>query len=286
MDIFTDFPMAFIAIGAIALCIGSFLTVVIYRLPKILERKWQAECKDFLASAPRAATSSDLSLYLPSSHCPRCEKKLKWRHNIPLISFICLRGRCAYCHVSIKSYFLIEFVTLTLWLTMFYIYGMTLQFFASVTACTFLIALAYIDQREKILPDELTMGMLWAGLIFNSFDLFTDITSAVFGAVGGYAVFLFIKQSFRLVSGKHGLGQGDLKLLAAIGAWLGWDALPGVVLIASVSGIFTSLPLIILKRRNRKEEIAFGPYLAFAGVIGLIYINGISDPFALISDLK
>ncbi len=286
MDIFANHWLSLIAIVAIAACIGSFLTVVICRLPKILERKWRAECKEFLAEAPHADADSGLSLCLPASHCPECKKKLKWRHNIPLISCVFLKGRCAYCRAPIKSYFLIEAATLALWLTMFHVYGATWHFLAAVIAATFLLALACIDQREKILPDELTLTLLWAGLVCNSFGLFADITSAVFGAIAGYVIFLFIKQSFRLLSGKHGLGQGDLKLLSAIGAWLGWEALPGVILIASVSGIFASLALVVLRRRALKEEIAFGPYLAFASIIGLIYIHEISDPFAFFFGMK
>lgn len=286
MDVLSYSWWWFIAIGVIAVCIGSFLTVVIHRLPKILERQWQIECKDFLASNPHTIADTGLSLYLPPSHCPHCKEILKWRHNIPLLSFIFLKGRCAYCHAPIKPYFLIELTTLILWLLVFHTYGITLQFIAAATACTFLIALSYIDQREKILPDELTLTMLWTGLIFNSFNLLTDITSAVFGAALGYIIFLLVKQAFKLGSGKDGLGQGDLKLLSAIGAWLGWQALPGVILIASLSGIFISLTLIGLKRHRYKEEIAFGPYLAFAGIVGLLCADMITNPLTFLPGIR
>ena len=266
----------FAAVCTVALCAGSFVTVVVHRLPQILQRQWRMESGESGASA----THDGLSLWWPPSHCPQCKKRLKWRHNIPLLSFIVLRGRCAYCSAPLKAYFAIELTTLVTWLAVFHTYGITPQFATAALACTLLVALACIDRREKILPDEITLLMLWTGLLANAFSLFATPADAIFGAAAGYSVFFLIKHLFSMISGKQGLGQGDLKLLAAIGAWLGWQALPGIVLVASLSGILIHLVLTAAKRRAREAEIAFGPYLAFACFIGLVFADVIKNPFA------
>ena len=267
--------LGWFTISALALCIGSFVTVVVYRLPKIIEQRWESEYSD-------GKYANKLSLWLPPSHCHHCQKRLKWRHNIPLISCVFLRGRCAYCNASIKFYFGIELTTLTIWLIAFYNYGMTMQFIAIAAAVTFLVALTYIDLRDKILPDELTLSLLWIGLIANGNGLFVTATDAIYGAIAGYTIFSLIKWAFTLIAKKQGLGLGDAKLLAAIGAWIGWQALPAVVLIASLSGIVGSIILIALKQHTLNQKIAFGPYLACAALVGLLLPDIINDPFAFI----
>lgn len=272
-----------ILVGAIALCIGSFLSMLVYRLPLMLERRWRGE--EACAQAPGDGTTHAgyLSLWWPPSRCDQCQQSLRWRHNIPLLSFIVLKGCCAYCRTPIsRHHFYIEALTLVLWLWLFYMYGPSLQFVAAATGTSLLIALAFIDGHKGILPDELTLLMLWLGLLINSFGIFTSLSDAVYGAAAGYIVFLLIQQSFALLRGRPGLGQGDLKLLAALGAWLGWQSLPGVVLLASIVGVIVGYTLLRCRRQHLGQEIAFGPYLAMAGIIGLLFGELIKNPLSIL----
>ena len=279
MNIFLDSWLWFAAVILIGICIGSFLALVVYRLPKMIQLEWETEVGDL----KNEELPANLSLCTPRSHCPHCTKPLQWRYNIPLISFILLKGRCAYCNHRIDPrYFLIELTTAIVWLSIAYIYGLTIHFAVAVLASSCLIALAFIDQKEKILPDEITLPLLWFGLLINSFGLFASPQDAIYGAIGGYLILFFIQQAFVLVKKRQGMGQGDLKLLSAIGALLGWQALPGILLIASLSGILISCILIFSKQLGRNQEIPFGPYLSLAGFIGLLFPNIVHNPFTYI----
>lgn len=263
-------PAIWFIVAAFALSIGSFLAVVIYRLPLMLERRWSDE---------DAADQSTLSLYSPPSHCHACQRRLRWWHNIPLFSFILLKGSCAYCKTPIaRHHFYVELITLVLWLWFLHVYGLSFAFAGAVLASSLLTALAFIDWQKRILPDELNLSLLWLGLLINSFGVFTTLKDAVYGAIAGYVTFWLIQNIFALLRNRRGLGQGDLKLFAAIGAWLGWQALPGVVLLASLLGVVVSYSLLRYNRQSLGQEVAFGPYLSIGAIIGLSFYGFILDP--------
>ena len=264
-------------IGSIAVSIGSFLGAVVYRLPIILDRHWRGEEGDTDTQA------NPLSLWWPPSHCDKCQKSLRWKHKIPLLSFIFLKGSCSYCKTSIsRHYFYIEVVTLILWLCLFYVHGPSLAFLAAATATSILIALAFIDWRDGILPDELNSLLLWSGLLFNSFGVFASLSDALYGAVSAYAIFWLFQKSFAWIRGKEGLGQGDLKLFAAIGAWLGWQSLAGVALWGSVVGVVVGYASLRYQRQDLGQQIAMGPYLGLAAVAGLLFNEAVKNPLGFI----
>lgn len=260
-EIINDHPFALLLIlGVIALIIGSFLNVVIYRLPIILERQSLSEEEIIDGESP------ELSLYLPPSHCPQCKQSLKIRHNVPLISYLFLRGQCGFCGSKISiRYPLVELVTLLLSLAVAVKLGSDWQTAGGLILTWTLIALAVIDFETRLLPDELTLPLLWAGLLFSLTGLFTTPTSAILGAAVGYLVFWGLNQTFFLLTKRQGIGYGDMKLLAALGAWFGWQALPFIILVASLSGLFIALLMMMGKKLARGEQISFGPYLCFAG---------------------
>lgn len=265
-------------VGVFAICVGSFLGLVSYRLPIMLHRRWgETDIED---------PAADIGLIRPGSHCESCQQPLKWYHNVPLLSFVWLRGQCAYCkHPIPRSYFLIEVTTLTAWLLLAWRYGADLQFLTSILAASALVSLAYIDAKHKILPDEITLSLLLAGLAINSFNIFVSLQDAIYGAIAGYLVFFLLYKVFFLLTQREGLGRGDFKLLAAIGAWLGWQALPGVLLLASSAGLIVALLLVAAKRYKHGQEIPFGPYLAGACFCGLLLPEFVRSPFSLISSI-
>lgn len=272
-------------IGVISLMIGSFLNVVIYRLPLMLYQA-QHDLTNTLDSKIKITIPSTFNLALPASHCPKCQHQLRWWENIPLLSYFLLKGHCAYCKQSISIHYpLVEFFSLLLSIYLAWHYGIHIQLIAALIFAWFLLSLALIDINEKILPDIMTLSLLWLGLLFNLNGLFTDLTSAVIGAVSGYLFLWLIAFAYYSITGKEGLGLGDCKLLAALGAWLGWQILPFVVLIASLSGCLFGIIFICLRKLNRQSLIPFGPFLAIAGLCGLIWGQNILNHFIFISSL-
>lgn len=261
------FPIAAAVFG---LAIGSFLNVVIHRLPRMMENEWRAQCAELEGrEQPR---ESAYNLLVPGSHCPSCKAPLRVRDNLPVVSYLHLRGRCAHCGVRISPrYPIVESLTavLSAWVAAHFGLG-PLALFALVLTWT-LIALTFIDADTTLLPDSLTLPLLWLGLLINAGHGFAPLRDAVLGAAAGYLVLWSIYWLFRLATGKEGMGYGDFKLLAALGAWFGWKMLLPIVLISSVVGAVVGVVLMILARRGRDIPIPFGPYLAAAGFVTLLY---------------
>ena len=272
-------PPVFVTIAAVlGLAIGSFLNVVIHRLPKMMEREWQAQCAELRGETPPAQPRYDL--VTPRSGCPSCGHRITALENIPLVSYLWLRGRCSACRAPIgPRYPIVEALTGLAAAYCAWRFGFGPAAFGAMlfTWCT--IALAAIDIDTQLLPDSITLPMLWAGLLFNLRGTFVDLQSAVIGAVAGYLVLWIVYWSFKLATGKEGMGFGDFKLLAAIGAWLGWKMLPLVILASSFVGAVAGIGLMILARRGRDVPIPFGPYLAGAGLIALFWGKDIVDHY-------
>ncbi len=273
INFLADNPDIFlIVVAGFSLIIGSFLNVVIYRLPRIMMNQWGQECREYLGLKSTHEDVEKLNLYLPPSHCPSCKKRLKLWHNIPIISYLVLRGKCAYCEARISIRYPI--VELLCCITSVYVawrFGITYQTAGALLFTWILICLTFIDLDYHLLPDQLTFLLLWIGLLLSIFSIFTDTHSAIFGAVGGYLIFYITQAVFQLVTGKVGMGQGDFKFLAGLGAFLGWQQLPIIILLASVIGIIFGLTHMIIKRRFKSVPLPFGPYLTIAGWISLIW---------------
>lgn len=256
--------------GLLGLLIGSFLNVIIHRIPKMMAR----ETANFVAHERGEALphSDRYNVLLPSSTCPACGTRLPPHHNIPLLSYLFLRGRCGECKAPIAHrYPLVELLTGTLFALIAWHFGIGFHGLAAMTLCAFLIALAFIDLETMLLPDDLTLPLLWLGLLVNLGHRFVPLQDAVIGAAAGYAALWLVYWAFRLATGKDGLGYGDFKLLAALGAWLGWQALPFVLLTACMLGAVVGIALVLMKRQDRDHAIPFGPYLAIAGILALLY---------------
>jgi len=254
--------------GGLGLCIGSFLNVVIHRLPKMLERQWQTECAELTGQTPE--TLPPYNLLRPRSACPACRTPLGVQHNIPLISFLVLRGKCAFCGHRISSrYPVVEALTGALSVLVAWQFGWSWQTAAALLFVWVLIALTFIDLDTFLLPDSLTLPLLWAGLLFNVSGGFATLADAVIGAAAGYLSLWTVYWVFKWATGKEGMGFGDFKLLAAIGAWLGWQLLPVTILLSSCVGAVIGLTMIAMRGGDRNTAIPFGPYLAVAGVIAL-----------------
>lgn len=261
-----------IAVAILALIVGSFLNVVIYRLPLILRRQWRGEAQAFLSDSDIVKTSSNFSLLYPSSCCTRCATPILWRHKIPLLSFILLRGLCAYCRQPISlRYPAIELLTMIICLIVFAVHGISYLSAVGMLFVSCLIVLAYIDQKEGYLADEITIPLIWGGLLLNCFGVIVSAEQAILGATLGYLSFFLLNQLFRIVRGRHGLGQGDMKLLAALGAWLGWEVLPALVLVASLSGLVLYCLMRLRLHYALSDTIPFGPYLAFSGILFFLF---------------
>ena len=248
--------------------VGSFLNGVILRLPLILEQTWQEEAALILGEAPKA--TARVTLWGPRSACPSCSSTIRAYDNIPVVSFLLLRGRCRDCSTRIAlRYPLIELMTGFVTLVLLIALGWNTTFAAALVLSYGLIALTFIDFDHQILPDQITLPGIWIGLLLNLNGIFCSLEESVIGAMAGYLSFWIVYQGFKLATGKEGMGFGDFKLLAALGAWFGWTALPGIVLISSAIGAIIGITLIALGR-PREEAIAFGPYLALAGFIYLL----------------
>ncbi len=282
-----DHPGWFLTwVGLVGLAVGSFLNVVIHRLPRMLERDWRGECREFLGLGADDEEAPPLTLSTPRSRCPSCGHQIGARENIPLLSYLWLRGRCAACKAPIGArYPLVELLTALLSLAVAWHFGVSWQTMAGLFLTWGLIALAMIDYDTQLLPDQLTLPLLWLGLFINLFGIFTDLRSAVIGAIAGYLALWLVFQLFRLLTGKQGMGFGDFKLLSLFGAWFGWQLLPQIILVASVVGAIVGLGLVLLKRHERGKPIPFGPYLALAGWIALLWGPAINQAYLRFSGL-
>ncbi len=267
---FTDPSVVVFFAGLLGLLVGSFLNVVIHRLPIMMERDWAAQCADLRGETPPAF--EPLSLSHPRSRCPKCSHAITASENIPLFSWLFLRGQCSSCKTPISiRYPLIELATAALFAFAAMHFGLTAAGWGALIFIAALIALTGIDYDTQLLPDSITLPLLWTGLLFNLSGTYTDLKSAVIGAIAGYLSLWIVYWLFKLVTGKEGMGYGDFKLLSAIGAWLGWQILPVTILLSSLVGATVGILLIGLSKHGRQEPIPFGPYLAAAGIVSLIW---------------
>lgn len=262
------------------LVVGSFLNVVIHRLPRMLEAQWAAQAAEF--SGHPAEPGPALNLWVPASHCPACGTPIRIRENIPLVSYLFLRGRCGHCAQPIPvRYPLVEALTgLLSWLVAVH-FGWGWQGAGALAMLWMLIAAAVIDAETTLLPDTLTLPLLWLGLLLNVRGVFAPLPDAVIGACAGYLILWSIYWAFKLTTGREGMGYGDFKLLAALGAWMGWKMLLPILLLSSLTGAIAGVGLILLARRGRHVPIPFGPYLAVAGLCALLYGPAIASRFGL-----
>ena len=269
-------PALFIALVALAsLAIGSFLNVVIHRMPKIIERQWRAEMADANGQTP--ADEPRYNLMVPRSQCPACGHAISALENIPVVSYLVLRGKCAGCKAPISPrYPLVEASTAVISGFIAWHFGFNWATAAALLFVWSMIALALIDLDTFYLPDDITLPLLWAGLLVNMGGVFVDLQSAVIGAVAGYLSLWTVYWGFKFATGKEGMGYGDFKLLAAIGAWLGWKMLPVVIMLTSLVGAIIGISLIAFKRHERSNPIPFGPYLVIAGMIALVWGEAIT----------
>jgi leader peptidase (prepilin peptidase)/N-methyltransferase len=266
---------AALAAGLFGLLIGSFLNVVIYRVPKMMQR----ESDNYVAqeSGKELPHTDRFNLMVPRSACPHCGHQITALENIPVISYLALRGKCSACKAPIPArYPLIELATGALSALLVWRFGSGLTGLATLFFAYCLLAMTFIDFDTQLLPDDLTYPLLWAGLLVNLNGMFVPLEEAVIGAAAGYLVLWGIYWLFKLATGKEGMGYGDFKLLAALGAWLGWTMLPTIVLLSSVVGAVVGIGLIVFGRHKRGKPIPFGPYLAAAGLIALLYGEPIS----------
>ncbi len=268
-------PVAFIIVlFLLGLIIGSFLNVVIYRLPIMMEHDWRTQCCELLdvPNTSEQNTPEPFNLVYPRSRCPHCGHAISALENIPIISYLALKAQCRACKNSISlRYPLIEFLSGTLAAIVAWHYGYSLQTLFAVSLTWALICLSIIDIDRQYLPDDITLPFLWLGIACNMFGLFTDIYSSLIGAMAGYGILWLVYQVFKLITGKEGMGYGDFKLLAMLGAWFGWQMLPLIILVSSLAGATIGICLIMLRKHDKRIPISFGPYLAIAGWITLIW---------------
>jgi leader peptidase (prepilin peptidase) / N-methyltransferase len=288
------------SVFVLGLVVGSFLNVVIYRLPIILEREWQAQARELLPSADSSATTitaaqlERFSLSTPRSACPHCKAPIKAWQNIPVISWLLLRGRCGGCKAKISlRYPLVELSTglLSAWVA--WHFGFSAAAACALVVTWALIALTGIDVDHQLLPDSITLPLLWAGLLTaavigarTGVSLPVAVRDAVIGAAAGYTSLWLVFHAFRLITGKEGMGYGDFKLFAALGAWLGWKVLPLIILLSAGTGAVLGILMILLKGRDRAAPIPFGPYLATAGWLAMMYGDSLINGYLRISGMQ
>ena len=266
-----SFPILLYAtVAFLGLCVGSFLNVVIHRLPKMMEARWKADCAELEGrEVPEAAP---YNLFTPGSACPGCRAPIRAWQNIPVVSWIALRGKCANCKTAISvRYPLVELFTGALFVLAAWRFGYGWPLVAALGFVAALVALTCIDFDTQLLPDDITFPLLWGGLIANVFGLFIDLRAAVLGAVAGYLVLWTVYWGFKLLAKKEGMGYGDFKLLAAIGAWTGWQVLPFVIVASAGVGAVVGGLVLFLSKRGADTRIPFGPYLALGGILGLVW---------------
>lgn len=269
----------------LGLLVGSFLNVVIHRLPKMMERDWEEQCKEFIANQNDVASlpppkQGPFNLMVPRSRCPHCGHQIKSWENIPVISYLVLGGKCSACKAKISArYPIIEITTAVLSAAVIFYIGINWNGLAALVFTWSLIALTMIDFDTYLLPDDITLPLLWLGLIVNSFNSFTDLPSALWGAIAGYLSLWSVYKLFKLLTGKEGMGYGDFKLLAALGAWMGWQMLPQIILLSSLVGAVIGISLIVIRGRDKNIPIPFGPYLAIAGWIAFVWGDTINQSY-------
>ena len=282
-ELFTTLPWLFVAAATlIGLLVGSFLNVVIHRVPKMMERDWREQCAELGGEAGGGDVKPlpKYNLVVPRSACPACGHRIAALENIPVVSYLALRGRCRGCGAKISvRYPIVEACTALLSGLVAWHFGFGLAALSALVLLWSLIALTCIDADTQLLPDSITLPLLWLGLFVNLNHTFTDLQSAVLGAVFGYLALWTVYWLFKLITKKEGMGYGDFKLLAALGAWLGWQTLPLIILLSSVVGAVVGIILIILARMGRNVPLPFGPYLAMAGFIALLWGDGIMKSY-------
>ena len=267
----------------LGLAIGSFLNVVIHRLPKMMERQWRAECAELSnadGKAAEPASEERYNLFVPRSRCPGCNQPITALQNIPVVSYLVLGGKCAACKTPISPrYPLVELISGALAGYAAWRFGFGLAGIGAMLFVFAMVALTFIDLDTFYLPDDITLPLLWAGLLINLESTYVDLPSAVMGAACGYLALWSVFWLFKWITGKEGMGYGDFKLLAAIGAWLGWQMLPLVILLSSLVGALIGIGLMIFAKHGRETPIPFGPYLAIAGMIALFHGQAINHHY-------
>jgi len=259
-----------ITVGLLGLCVGSLLNVVIHRLPKMMEAQWREECASLEGREPPQAAT--YNLFVPRSACPNCAAPITALQNVPVVSWLALRGRCARCKNPISArYPLVELLGAGFAVLVAWRFGYSAALVFGLVYVWALLTLTFIDLDTQLLPDDITLPLLWLGLLANSAGVFTDLHSAVLGAAGGYLVLWSVYWAFRLIAKKEGMGFGDFKLLAAIGAWTGWQVLPAVIVISAGLGAVIGSIALWLARKGVDTRIPFGPYLAVGGIAALIW---------------
>lgn len=281
-------------VGLLGLTVGSFLNVVIHRLPIMMEREWRASCVEITEGDNTADTASNtqkdnsetFNLSTPRSRCPHCGHAISALENIPVLSYLWLRGRCSGCSAKISMrYPIIEFITALLSVTVAWHFGFSWAALAGLFFTWALIALTMIDFDHQLLPDSITLPFLWLGLTLSLWQVFVDSPTAIIGALAGYLSLWTIYWAFKLLTGKEGMGYGDFKLLALLGAWMGWQMLPVIILLSSAVGAVVGITLIVVRGRDRNIPIPFGPYLAAAGWIALLWGHDITNAYLRFSGL-
>ncbi len=263
-------PIFAFCAALLGLCVGSFLNVVIHRLPKMMEREWRSECAEL--AGQKAPAAERYNLVVPRSACPSCKRPIAALENIPLLSWLVLRGKCAGCHARISPrYPAVEALTAALSAYVAWHFGFGMAAAGALLFTWAMIALTFIDLDTFYLPDSITLPLLWLGLLFNLSSTYTPLSGAVIGAAAGYLSLWSVYWIFKWATGKEGMGYGDFKLLAAIGAWLGWQMLPLTILLSSLVGAVIGISMIVFAGRGRSVPIPFGPYLAIAGMIALLH---------------
>ena len=278
----SNMTVALIIFGLLGLCVGSFLNVVIHRMPLMMIYSWRQECSQFMSQQTDmppehtipltniVAADTPITLSRPASHCPHCAHKIKWYENIPLISWLVLRGRCSSCKASIGlRYPIVELVTALLSILVIYQFGVSVAGLSALVLVWTLVALTGIDFDTQLLPDRLTFPLAGLGLAVNSQSWFVSPTQSIWGLLLGFLSLWVVVKVFFLITKKHGMGQGDFKLLAVLGAWLGPMMLPLIILLSSLLGSIVGL--ILMKKQGESKPFAFGPYIAVAGIVALLY---------------
>ncbi|MFZ2321978.1 MAG: A24 family peptidase [Pseudomonas sp.] len=287
LDVLASHALAFVLCTLlVGLLIGSFLNVVVYRLPKMLLRDWQAQAREIL-NLPAEADKQTFNLILPNSSCPHCAQEIKPWENIPIFSWLFLRGKCSACKAPISTRY--PLVELTCGLLSAYVawhFGFTWQTGSMLLLTWGLLAMSLIDADHQLLPDALVLPLLWIGLIVNQFGLFASPADALWGAIAGYLSLWSVYWLFKLVTGKEGMGYGDFKLLAMLGAWGGWQILPLTILLSSLVGAVLGVIMLRLRNAETSTPIPFGPYLAIAGWIALLWGEQITASYLQIAGFK
>jgi leader peptidase (prepilin peptidase)/N-methyltransferase len=287
IELLSNSPVFYLcSVGVLGLLFGSFFNVVIYRLPRMMKDGWSQQCEELLEIENRT-DKVELSLLSPGSNCPHCSTPIRSFENIPVLSYLFLGGRCRHCKTRISwRYPFVELLTAAMFVVTAWVFGFSYQALAGLILTGLLVPLIFIDIDEQILPDNVTLAGVWIGLAFNSFGVLTDLQSAVFGAMAGYLSLWCVYWAFKLLTGKEGMGYGDFKLLAMLGAWLGWQFLPLIILLSASVGAVIGIVLLALGNKARDTPIPFGPYLCLAGWIALVKGDVIVSAYLQISGLR